>query len=75
MRPPVARLILALLSSGALAGCATVNRAEIGNLKIVSGQMGAAALRWETAKAAVAGWEVVSVLGDGDNKILIMSKP
>ena len=58
------------LAFGGLTGCATIHRTEVGKSRIVAGNLGAVALRWEIVRASVDGWEVVSVAGDGDNKIL-----
>ena len=46
----------------------------VGNYKVVYGQMGPAAQRWETVKAAVAGWEVVGETDDEECSVLILHK-
>lgn len=55
-------------------GCATPNHAQVGNVKIIAGKMGPTKLRWEIAKASLAGWEVVSVLGDGEDKVVTFAR-
>lgn len=61
-----------LLIGTLLPGCATVDRARFGDVRIITGQMTPLALRWELAKASAQGWEVVSVLGDDKNKIVVL---
>jgi hypothetical protein len=59
----------------ALTGCATERHsAMVGNYKVVYGQMGPAAQRWETVKAAVAGWEVVGETDDEEYSVLVLHK-
>lgn len=61
-----------LLTVTLLPGCTTVDRARFGDVRIISGQLSPLALRWEIAKASAQGWEVVSVLGDDENKIVVL---
>jgi hypothetical protein len=46
----------------------------LGNYKVVYGQMGPAAQRWESVKAAVAGWEVVGETDDEEYSVLVLHK-
>lgn len=69
-RAATALLFSLVLAAVAFGGCATTNHAQIGNFRIVSGKMGPIALKWEIAKASAAGWEVVSVIGDGEDKVI-----
>ena len=46
----------------------------LGNYKVVYGQMGPAAQRWETVKAAVAGWEVVGSADEEECGVLVLHK-
>jgi hypothetical protein len=58
-----------------LTGCATKRHsATVGNYKVVYGQMGPAAQRWESVKAAVAGWEVVGETDDEEYSVLVLHK-
>jgi hypothetical protein len=58
-----------------LTGCATERHsATVGNYKVVYGQMGPAAQRWETVKAAIAGWEVVGETDDEECSVLVLHK-
>jgi hypothetical protein len=68
--------ILALAAVLALAGCATGrSSAAVGNYKIIYGEMGPAAQRWEIIKAAITGWEVVAEAGDEEGGVLVLHKP
>ena len=75
MKPLALKLALAFAILVILTGCAT-NRhsATVGNYKVVYGQMGPAAQRWETVKAAVAGWEVVGETDDEEYSVLVLHK-
>lgn len=58
-----------------LTGCASERHsATMGNYKVVYGQMGPAAQRWETVKAAVAGWEVVGEADSEEGSVLVLHK-
>jgi hypothetical protein len=58
-----------------LTGCATDRHsAMLGNYKVVYGQMGPAAQRWETVKAAVAGWEVVGEADNEEGSVMVLHK-
>ncbi|HEX7618678.1 MAG TPA: hypothetical protein VF480_08165 [Verrucomicrobiae bacterium] len=75
MRRHTRNLALALAILVILTGCATERRsAMLGNYKVVYGQMGPAAQRWETVKAAVAGWEVVGEADDEEGSVLVLHK-
>lgn len=75
MRRQIFSLLLVLGASVALTGCTTERHtATFGDYKIVYGQMGPVAQRWETVKAAVAGWEVVAAADDEENSVLILHK-
>jgi hypothetical protein len=75
MRRHVLNLMLAFAASVALTGCTTERHsATVGNYKIVYGQMGPVAQRWETVKAAVAGWEVVGATDDEEYSVLVLHK-
>ncbi len=75
MRRHVPTLALALAASVAFAGCAAKrNSAVVGNYKVVYGQMGPAAQRWEIIKAAVAGWEVVGSTDEEECSVLVLHK-
>ncbi len=66
-------LVFAVLA--VLTGCATERHsAMLGNYEVVYGQMGPAAQRWETVKAAVAGWEVVGETDDEEYSVLVLHK-
>jgi hypothetical protein len=75
MRRHTLKLTLAFAVLAVLTGCAT-NRhsATVGNYKVVYGQMGPAAQRWETVKVAVAGWEVVGETDDEEYGVLVSHK-
>ena len=76
MRRHILSLTLVFAASVSLTGCTTERHsATVGNYKIVSGRMGAAAQRWEIVKAAVAGWEVVAATEDDDYGVLVLHKP
>ena len=69
------KLTLAFAVLVILTGCATERHsATVGNYKVVYGQMGPAAQRWETVKAAVAGWEVVGGADDEEGSVLVLHK-
>lgn len=69
------RLALAFAVLTAFTGCASERHsATVGNYRVVYGQMGPAAQRWETVKAAVAGWEVVGEADDEDGSVLVLHK-
>ena len=69
------KLTLAFAVLVILTGCATERHsATVGNYKVVYGQMGPAAQRWETVKAAVAGWEVVGEADDEEGSVLVLHK-
>jgi len=75
MRRHALRLALVFAVLAVLTGCATERHsAMLGNYKVVYGQMGPVAQRWETVKAAVAGWEVVGQADDEDCSVLILRK-
>jgi len=75
MRRQVLNLALAFAVLVVLTGCATERHsATVGNYKVVYGQMGPAAQRWETVKAAVAGWEVVGEADDEEGSVLVLHK-
>ena len=75
MRRHVLNLALVFAVSIILTGCATDRHsAMVGNYKVVYGQMGPAAQRWETVKAAVAGWEVVGETDDEEYSVLVLHK-
>jgi len=75
MRPPALNLALAFAVLAVLTGCASERHsAMVGNYKVVYGQMGPAAQRWETVKAAVAGWEVVGEADDEEGSVLVLHK-
>jgi len=68
-------LMLAIAALAALTGCATDRHsATVGNYRIVYGQMGPAAQRWETVKAAFTGWEVVASTDDEECSVLVLHK-
>jgi len=68
-------LALTLASLAALAGCTTERHsAVLGNYKVIGGQMGPAATRWEIIKASVAGWEVVGSAQEDDGGVLLLKK-
>ena len=75
MRRHLLSLTLALTASAVLTGCATDRHsAVLGNYKIVYGQMGPVAQRWETVKAAVAGWEVLGATDEEEYSVLVLHK-
>ena len=75
MKPLALKLTLALAVLVILTGCATERHsAMLGNYKVVYGQMGPAAQRWEIVKAAVAGWEVVGEADDEEGSVLVLHK-
>lgn len=75
MRRHTLRLALAFTVLVVLTGCASERHsATVGNYKVVYGQMGPAAQRWETVKAAVAGWEVVGETDDEEYSVLVLHK-
>ena len=75
MRWHTLNLTLALAVLVVLSGCATERHsATVGNYKVVYGQLGPAAQRWETVKAAVAGWEVVGETDDEEYSVLVLHK-
>ena len=75
MRRHALRLALAFAVAAVLAGCASERHsATVGNYKVVYGQMGPAAQRWEAVKAAVAGWEVVGETDDEEYSVLVLHK-
>jgi hypothetical protein len=68
-------LTLAFASLAVLTGCATERHsATVGNYKVVYGQMGPIAQRWEVVKAAVTGWEIVGRTDDEECSVLVMHK-
>jgi hypothetical protein len=68
-------LALAFAGLVVLTGCATERHsATVGNYKVVYGQMSPAAQRWETVKAAIAGWEVVGETEDEEYSVLVLHK-
>jgi len=75
MRQHILGLALAFAVLVVFAGCATERHsATVENYKVVYGQMGPAAQRWETVKAAVAGWEVVGEADDEEGSVLVLHK-
>ena len=75
MKLPILNLTLAFAVLVVLTGCASDRHsATVGNYKVVYGQMGPAAQRWETVKAAVAGWEVVGETDDEEYSVLVLHK-
>ena len=75
MRWHALHLALAFAVLIVLNGCATKRHsATVGNYKVVYGEMGPAAQRWETVKAAVAGWEVVGEADDEEGSVLVLDK-
>ena len=75
MKPLALKLTLAFAVSVVFTGCATERHsAMLGNYKVVYGQMGPAAQRWETVKAAVAGCEVVGETDDEEYSVLVLHK-
>ena len=53
--------MLMLAALAILPGCATKRHtAQLGNYRVIYGDMGPVAQRWEIIKASVAGWEVVA---------------
>ena len=75
MKLPILNLALALAALVVLTGCATDRHsATVGNYKVVYGEMGPAAQRWETVKAAMAGWEVVGETDDEEYSALVLHK-
>jgi hypothetical protein len=75
MRWHALRLALAFMVLGVLTGCASDRHsAMVGNYKVVYGQMGPSAQRWETVKAAVSGWEVVGEADDEEGSVLVLHK-
>jgi hypothetical protein len=76
MRRRLPPQLLALAAVLTLTGCATERRsATVGNYKVIYGEMGPAAQRWEIIKAALAGWEVVAEADDDDGGVLVLHKP
>jgi len=68
-------LALVFAVSVVLTGCASERHsATVGNYKVVYGEMGTTAQRWETVKAAVAGWEVVGETDDEEYSVLVLHK-
>lgn len=76
MRRHILNLTLVFAALVALTGCKTERHsATVRNYRIVYGQMGPVAQRWETVKAAVAGWEVVGATDDEEYSVLVLHKP
>jgi hypothetical protein len=68
-------VILALASPAFLAGCAgDRHTARLGNYKVIYGEMGPVAQRWEILKAAAAGWEVVGATDEEECGVLLLQK-
>jgi hypothetical protein len=75
MKPLALKLTLVFTTLVFLTGCATDRHsAMLGNYKVVYGQMGLAAQRWETVKAAVAGWEVVGEADNEEGSLLVLHR-
>ena len=72
---PILNLTLAVAFLVVLTGCATERHsATVGNYRVVYGRMGPVAQRWETVKAAAAGWEVVGETDDEECSVLVLHK-
>jgi hypothetical protein len=75
MKRRIPGLLLALATLFALAGCAAERHsARVGKYRIIYGEMGPVAQRWETIKAAVSGWEVVGATGEEECGVLMLRK-
>jgi ABC-type uncharacterized transport system auxiliary subunit len=76
MKRRILTLTLALAALATLAGCASDRHtATFGNYKVVYGEMGPVAQRWEIIKASAAGWEVVASAQEDDDSVLVLHKP
>ena len=75
MRRQILSLTLVFAATAALVGCTTERHsATVGRYKVVYGQMGPAAQRCETVRAALTGWEVVASTDDEEYSVLVLEK-
>jgi hypothetical protein len=67
--------MLALAGTLELTSCATEQHSVmVGNYKVVYGEMGPVAQRWEIIKVSAAGWEVVAEAQGEEGGVLVLHK-
>jgi len=71
----ISSLLFLAAIAAVLTSCATgKSSAQVGDYKIISGKLGAAAQRWEIIKESAAGWEVVASAQDEEGSVLVLHK-